>query len=387
METLWATQDFSPRPDFRVALIYEDAPHSEGSHCLKALQPLCQVEHIIPAQLPQIFKESYDLFLRIDDGRGGEIPRHLFPRALWCLAKGQDRASHVQQALFYDWVFEADSERAQALEKAGIINVWWLPPGTEGNDGHANHPPSPHKDGDNRDYDQCMRALLDNVWRTPGLQSQYFLHVRPEILDLVPLTAHTVLDVGCATGKLGAAIKERQNCHVYGVELHPIASEKAREVLDHVFTGLLEDHIDEVPNGFFDCIILADVLEHTMNPWELLRLLVPKLAADEKSRIILSIPNAAHWTVVLPLLNGEWRYEDAGILDSTHLRFFTPTSVARLVQSAELTLKETRASIVPLPAGVNLGTDGTLKQWSQSGLAQVYQILCVCQRKPSPSYP
>ncbi len=387
MEALWAASDFCVRPEFRVALIYEDTPNSVGPHCLEALKPLCQVEHIVPAQLSRMFKESYDLFLHVDDGWGGEIPRHLFPRALWHVAKGHDQGPHVEKALFYDWVFEVDSERAQAMEKAGVINVWWLPLDGETNSGDANQPSSPHENRSTYNYDRGMRALLDTVWGIPGLQSQYFLHARPEILDLVPLTAHTVLDVGCATGKLGAAIKERQNCQVYGVELHSIASQKAREALDWVYTGLLEDQIDQIPDGFFDCIILADVLEHTTNPWGLLRLLVPKLAADERSRIILSIPNAAHWTVVLPLLNGEWRYEDAGILDSTHLRFFTPASVARLVDSAALTLKETRASMVPLPANINVGTEAPLSQWTQSGLAQVYQILCVCERKPNPSSP
>jgi 2-polyprenyl-3-methyl-5-hydroxy-6-metoxy-1,4-benzoquinol methylase len=139
-----------------------------------------------------------------------------------------------------------------------------------------------------------------------------------------------VLDLGCATGALGAALRE-QGCRVVGVERDKEAAEIARDRLDAVYeidlvTGDLSALADEGP---FDAIVLADVLEHLVEPQELLRALPPLLAQD--GLLITSIPNVAHGSVRLALLAGQFPYRETGLLDSTHVRFFTRESMAAML--------------------------------------------------------
>lgn len=152
----------------------------------------------------------------------------------------------------------------------------------------------------------------------------YFEFTRPEIRQLLPEGAHRVLDVGCGAGALGAALKaERPGLEVLGLEGFPEAAERARERLDGVFCLDL-DALDALPEelGTFDAIIFGDVLEHLRDPARLLRTLRDALTED--GVIICSIPNVKHWTVVMPLLvHDRWEYQDAGLLDRTHVHFFT----------------------------------------------------------------
>lgn len=158
--------------------------------------------------------------------------------------------------------------------------------------------------------------------------TQYYSFERPEVYECVPDTAKTILDVGCASGRLGAALKKRQDCFVMGVEYEPEIANEAKYLLDDVIVGDIEEKIDTLPSDYFDCIILADVLEHLRSPEEVLEKLGRKL--KETGTVVASIPNVRHWSVIRPLLEGEWKYEDAGILDRTHLRFFTKKSALNI---------------------------------------------------------
>lgn len=168
--------------------------------------------------------------------------------------------------------------------------------------------------------------------------ADYYEQTRPEVEHLIPPGVRTLLDVGCGSGALGAALKRRGPIEVVGVELDAAAGERARRVLDRIHLGDIESL--ELPYGTdtFDCIVLADILEHLRDPWGLLKRLVPLLRV--RGRLIASLPNVRHWSVLRGLLEGEWTYLPAGILDRGHLRFFTRASGRALFEAAGLTVIE-----------------------------------------------
>jgi len=163
-------------------------------------------------------------------------------------------------------------------------------------------------------------------------RARYSFHVRQEIIDLVPAQAKVILDVGCAAGALGNALKrQRPTVTVLGVEISAEAADRARTVLDEVFCGRAEDALpDAWPKP--DCTIFADVLEHLPDPWQVLRRHRDLLGPG--GTLIVSVPNIGHRTVIAELLRGKFEYADAGILDRTHLRFFTRSSAVDLLENS-----------------------------------------------------
>jgi 2-polyprenyl-3-methyl-5-hydroxy-6-metoxy-1,4-benzoquinol methylase len=169
-----------------------------------------------------------------------------------------------------------------------------------------------------------------------SVAERYDVEVQVEVLNSQGRVARLigggskVLDLGCATGALGAALKQN-GCRVVGVEVDKEAADVARERLDEVFeldldTDDLGALTAEAP---FDVVVLADVLEHLVHPEELLRKLPPLLARD--GILITSIPNVAHGSVRLALLSGQFRYRPTGLLDATHVRFYTRESMVELL--------------------------------------------------------
>lgn len=135
------------------------------------------------------------------------------------------------------------------------------------------------------------------------------------------------LDIGCAGGRLGGELMHNGaviSCD--GIEPHPAAADIARKTLSSVWVGSLESVVNEVPWSKYDLVIMADVLEHLFDPWAALRLLHKKTSPG--CRLALSVPNIRYYKVLLPLLfRGEFKYQDEGIMDRTHLHFFTRESL------------------------------------------------------------
>ena len=167
---------------------------------------------------------------------------------------------------------------------------------------------------------------------TPEKPAGYFDHARPEIQALVPTTARRVLDVGCGAGRLGEALKATAPREVIGIECDPAQAARARARLDEVLVGDAETLALPFPPGTFDCVICADVLEHLRDPWALLARLRPLLAPQ--GLLLASIPNAQFVQVLWELAQGRWSYQPAGILDRTHLRFFTRREFRRALRAA-----------------------------------------------------
>lgn len=175
----------------------------------------------------------------------------------------------------------------------------------------------------------------------------YFEAPRPDLLALVPMQARVVLDVGCGTGRLGLELKRTQDCTVYGVELDPNAAQRARESLDQVWEGDIEELAEkglDLPAKSVDAIVFGDILEHLRDPAKLLRNLRELLTDD--GVIVASIPNVMHHTVLASLLAGNWTYEPEGILDRTHLRFFTRREIEKLFYRAGFRVAVTQC-VVP----------------------------------------
>ena len=159
---------------------------------------------------------------------------------------------------------------------------------------------------------------------------EYFSCSRPELAALVPSDAMRILDVGCAAGQLAGTLRANRpsvKLEIVGIEVSPEAARIAAATVDTVILGNIEN-ISLDCGKYFDCIILGDVLEHLVDPWSALRK-VETLVRDSGT-VIASIPNVQHWRVIVDLIRGRWEYREFGIMDSTHLRFFTRNTIYNL---------------------------------------------------------
>lgn len=158
--------------------------------------------------------------------------------------------------------------------------------------------------------------------------SGYFSFSRPELVALIPSSATRVLEIGCGAGRLGESLKKRQAVEVVGIELVPAAATEAARRLDQVLVGDVETMQLPFEDDSFDVIVCGDVLEHLREPDRLLQRARNWLRPG--GRLISSIPNVRNHSVVRSLLEGNWTYEPAGLLDRTHLRFFTRREIEKL---------------------------------------------------------
>jgi 2-polyprenyl-3-methyl-5-hydroxy-6-metoxy-1,4-benzoquinol methylase len=179
------------------------------------------------------------------------------------------------------------------------------------------------------------------------VEARYFENERADVAQFVPAEGARILDVGCGAGALGRLLKERGAREVIGIEEHAGAAALARERLDRVLELDL-DRVDALPleEGSFDCVVCADVLEHLRDPERALMLLRRYVKPD--GRLVASIPNVRHANALVPLLlDGRWKYEDAGILDRTHLRFFTTTEVGALLRRTGFAIELAEGTVTP----------------------------------------
>lgn len=208
------------------------------------------------------------------------------------------------------------------------------------------------------------------------IQDNYYYYgsVRNEILPLLPDHAARVLDVGCGAGNTLLWIRElRMSVWIGGVELDPAAAAQARDKLDAVYGESIEEMRLPVPEGTLDLILCLDVLEHLRDPWRVAQYLNTLLRPG--GSLIVSIPNIRNRRVLLPLvLRGTWEYTDSGILDRTHLRFFTRKSAIDLVASAGCMVDR-----IEVTGGISRGRKGKLlkfllPEWVQQFFARQYLI-------------
>jgi 2-polyprenyl-3-methyl-5-hydroxy-6-metoxy-1,4-benzoquinol methylase len=167
----------------------------------------------------------------------------------------------------------------------------------------------------------------------------YFSYDREEMARFVPSNCQRALEVGCAEG--GFRRHFPAQCEYWGVEQSVDAADRASEVLDKVLASSFEDAAHQLPDAYFDVIICNDVIEHVADGSAFVSVLKTKLNAD--GVLIGSIPNVRFQKNLAELLlKKDWEYKDEGILDRTHLRFFTEKSLRRFLEECGLVIQDLR---------------------------------------------
>ena len=163
-----------------------------------------------------------------------------------------------------------------------------------------------------------------------------------DLLRLIPINARGVVEVGCNNGALANAYKAiNPGCTYTGIEIDQDNAERARAHCDTV----LHLDIESVDEDFFrgyaknsNVWIFGDVLEHLRDPWAVLAKIRSTLPPD--GCVVVCLPNAQHWSIQAKLCIGDLRYEDSGLLDRTHLRFFTRATMFEMFQGAGFTIEQ-----------------------------------------------
>ena len=168
-----------------------------------------------------------------------------------------------------------------------------------------------------------------------------------DLLRMVPDAVRRVVEVGCSSGATGAAfLGAHPQCEYIGIEIVPEYAQAARTRVTEVREADIERMERRDFEALFpvDCWIFGDVLEHLYDPWKTLRSLQPSLA--DGACVVACIPNAQHWSVQARLAVGAFQYEDAGLLDRTHIRFFTRKTIIELFDQCGYEIEEIGGKVV-----------------------------------------
>jgi trans-aconitate methyltransferase len=172
----------------------------------------------------------------------------------------------------------------------------------------------------------------------------------PDLLAVMPEAAR-VVEVGCSRGALAKAYKQRHpSSHILGIEIDPTFAAAARSHCDEVLTGNIEELFrngalsDLVPA---QCWVFGDTLEHLQDPWQVLRFV--KTLLSPNGCVCACIPNMQHWSIQLRLNTGKLEYADSGLLDRTHLRWFTRYTMVQLFESCGFQIASLQPRIFPHP--------------------------------------
>jgi SAM-dependent methyltransferase len=207
-----------------------------------------------------------------------------------------------------------------------------------------------------------------------------------DLLERIPLSASVVLDVGCNTGALGAAYRRlNPRARLLGIDKDPVPAGLAAQRLDQV--AVVDVEYDPLPFTLdrpIDCIVYGDVLEHLRDPWPVLRRHAEALSDD--GSMVICVPNMQHWSFADRLLRGTWRYEPNGLLDETHLRWFSLETMREGLEAIGLVPHEVSprafdaasaqefAGMIA-PALTRLGVDPTAYAQRATPLQYVWRVL------------
>jgi len=199
-----------------------------------------------------------------------------------------------------------------------------------------------------------------------------------------------ILEIGCATGVMGQAIKKlHPHCFYVGLEIDKESAEQAKKVLDQVIVGdiqkmSLSDY--GIARSSFDYVLFGDVLEHLYDPWTVLYYC--KQYLKNTGCIVASIPNVRNLEIVNSLINGYFTYKDEGILDSTHLRFFTYKEILSMFDSCDLEIMQIKNNIahyfdfnkIDMVSSIDL-PKFTIKSLSQEEIIELSTIQFIVKAK------
>lgn len=161
---------------------------------------------------------------------------------------------------------------------------------------------------------------------------QYFSNVRKDVIQLLPNNSQQkILEVGCGGGNTLVYLKETKTAaEVVGIELFEMPdSNQKHPAIDRLIFGNIEEFTPDLSPAYFDVIICADVLEHLIDPWSVVKKILPFL--KQGGSLIVSVPNIQEFRSISKVLRGDFAYDpEGGILDKTHLRFFCKKNVYQL---------------------------------------------------------
>jgi trans-aconitate methyltransferase len=167
-------------------------------------------------------------------------------------------------------------------------------------------------------------TMTDTAAAVPLQQTPAHSEVNRDVLAMMPATAQRIVEVGCMHGALASAFRRAHPQASYvGIDIDP---DYARAAAAHCTRAIAAD-IEKLDDAAYaelfpsDCWVFADCLEHLRDPWAVLRRL--RAAIDPGGCLLVCLPNAQHWSVQWRLATGQFRYESSGLLDRTHLRWFT----------------------------------------------------------------
>lgn len=173
------------------------------------------------------------------------------------------------------------------------------------------------------------RMQPSGVMNYGSKQTEYFHGLRRDMIDRLPVVPLSFLEIGCGSGANAAYARETGRYAAYvGVELFPDAAEAAAAQMDQIIVGDIETLQIETTYAPFDVLVMSEVLEHLVDPWTVLRRLRTLLRPG--AAVFASSPAVSHHSVIRMLLDGRWDLQDAGVMDRTHLRWFTPSSYAQM---------------------------------------------------------
>lgn len=171
--------------------------------------------------------------------------------------------------------------------------------------------------------------INDMTQNHPPKKPHYYSRARSEMLPFLPSKIGTMLDIGCGEAEFARLVKTQFQANVWGIERETAVAQKAARQLDKVLVGDVTTILPTLPANYFDCVVFNDILEHLERPEVVLamsqRLLTPN------GVIVCSIPNVRNFhTMVDVVIRKQWHYVDEGVMDRTHLRFFTEKSIRNM---------------------------------------------------------
>lgn len=208
----------------------------------------------------------------------------------------------------------------------------------------------------------------------------YFSGVRADILAELPIDSEArILEIGCGTGGTGEAALATGRAGFYrGVEFDPESAERARSVLTDVVCANVETIDPARIAGAYDVLILSEVLEHLIDPWGVMKALAPFVKPG--GRVYASSPNISHHKVIRSLLAGRFDYEMEGVMDRTHVRWFTPSSYRAMFEDSGFQTLSV-GPVAPYPGKARL-----INRLSGGRLAHLFQLQIMYKgRKADPA--
>ncbi|WP_417458378.1 class I SAM-dependent methyltransferase [Kordiimonas sp.] len=198
-----------------------------------------------------------------------------------------------------------------------------------------------------RNFEATFLRTHHSIWSVLMTGSVYYTNINQDLLGICP-DAEKVLEFGCSSGRFMGAYKERvPHAYSVGVELFEVAAQEARQTFEKVLIGNAENldlETASLEKNYFDLMIYGDVIEHFADPWKAIKYHLEFLKPG--GTVCICIPNASHWSMIYELYNGHFRYQDQGLLDRTHLRFFTRSTFMDLLNNAGLEVELCRSIIV-----------------------------------------